>query len=221
MQSIKLALRTMHLGLSENFFYPVILSTTMVLAFYLGRIYLSGSTLFLFLMQNLVLAWIPYLAGISFVLLAGRGRIWRLLSLPPFLIWFLFLPNAFYIITDLIHLSPGQGVPLWYDAGFIAFTAWAGLLLAVTSLYRVQQVVERQTNRWIAGLFSGMMLALSGYGVYLGRFQRWNSWDLWVRPLEVAKASLLPFVYARAYADKIGFIILFTCLFSVIYLAFV
>ena len=57
-----------------------------------------------------------------------------------------------------------------------------GLVLAFLSLRSMQQRVQRRLN-WAAGwLFVAAMSLLCGAGVYAGRFLRWNSWDVVVRP---------------------------------------
>jgi uncharacterized membrane protein len=211
----------LHRFLSRNLFYPLALCTALVLGFYVGRVLISDSTLFLFLIKNLALAWIPYLMAVAFDAVHRRGWLGAIAGSACLVVWLAFLPNGFYIMTDLIHLHPRPGVPLWYDAGFIAFIAWTGLLLAVVSLYRIQQFVAAKIGWLWSWFFALPVLALSGYGVYLGRFQRWNSWDLWTTPIAVLKGSLAPIIHPLSYADKLGFIFLFSSLFLAIYVVFV
>jgi len=104
-----------------------------------------------------------------------------------FAAWILFLPNAPYIATDFVHLAPSPPVPLWFDVALILSCAATGLLLGFSSVAEVQAVITRSSGRatgW--GVAVGALL-LSGFGIYLGRFLRWNSWDALVRPKELAR----------------------------------
>ncbi len=140
-----------------------------------GRVFYTGKFTFTFLLWNLFLAWLPFLfAWVVY---------WRpktAVFLAP--LWLLFLPNAPYIVTDLIHLRWHSGVPVWYDALMIFTFALTGLLLGLVSLYLMQSLVARRLGEWISWLFVLFVLGLSAYGVYIGRFLRWNSWDVFTQP---------------------------------------
>ncbi len=110
-----------------------------------------------------------------------RTRCCRVLAA---LLWVLFFPNCFYIVTDLIHLRKfgGHGVPGWYDMLMTASFAFVGVFLGTLSLYLLHLSV-RERFGWRAGwAFAGMMLLLGALGIYVGRFLRWNSWDVFTRP---------------------------------------
>jgi uncharacterized membrane protein len=100
----------------------------------------------------------------------------------PAALWVAFLPNAFYIMTDFNHLLKWRPFPLMYDIVMIFAFAWTGLLLGVTSLYLMQNLVRAALGRAAAATLVVGVTLLCGAGVYLGRFLRWNSWDLLTRP---------------------------------------
>ncbi len=140
-----------------------------------------GAHGFRFLLWNLFLAWIPLLLAVTVYDRYRRGR-GTLVLAPAAALWLLFLPNAPYIVTDFIHLSPAPPVPLWLDGVILSAFAWTGLLLGFVSLYLVHAVVRHRFGAptgWATVLAA---LALASAGVYIGRFLRWNSWDLLVRP---------------------------------------
>lgn len=140
-----------------------------------------GRVGFPFLVWNLFLAWIP----LGFALLACR-RDWPLWARLPFAAaWLAFLPNAFYIVTDLMHLAPRPPVPIWWDILCVQSFVWNGLLLGFVSLYWVQERAERRVGRLAGWLFALAVLWLCGLGVYIGRELRWNSWDLARSPGEL------------------------------------
>ena len=58
-------------------------------------------------------------------------------------------------------------------------------MLGFVSLYLMQSVVERMLGRPASWLFIAAVAALSGFGIYLGRFMRFNSWDVLFRPVQL------------------------------------
>ena len=155
--------------------FASILAATMVAL----RILYSGESRFVFLAWNLFLAWLP----LVFAWLAYRYRVTAVIYGP---FWLLFFPNAPYLVTDLVHLRPSAYAPLWYDAILLFIFALTGLLLGVLSLYLMQTTVARRWGKWMSWLFVIVATGLSGYGVYLGRFLRWNSWDIFTQPRPLA-----------------------------------
>ncbi len=135
------------------------------------------------LVWNLFLAWLPMLGALAAYNVGQRGR-WRkwLLALPCLVFWLLFFPNAPYILTDILHLQPQGNVPLWYDLILLITFAWTGAFLGLISLYLMQSLVQRAIGAQAGWVFTLAVLALSGFGVYLGRFPRWNSWDVLLNP---------------------------------------
>ncbi len=141
----------------------------------------------LYLVWNLFLAWIPLgLAGLTFVLYHRQQRL-NWLCLASGCSWLLFFPNAPYIATDLIHLRVQPGVPLWFDLVLILSFAWTGLLLGFVSLYLMHRLVAASLGFRRGWLFVVAVSGLSAYGIYLGRFLRWNSWDILVSPLDLLR----------------------------------
>jgi uncharacterized membrane protein len=154
-------------------------------ALVVARIAWSGRFGYSFLVWNLFLAWLPMV----FALLAFEnyrstsGRNWRFRGLAA--AWLLFFPNAPYIFTDLIHLTKRFYPYFWVDLSMILLCALTGLVLGFVSLYLMQSVVERMLGRAVSWLFVAAVAALTGFGIYLGRFLRFNSWDVVFKPREV------------------------------------
>jgi len=160
-------------------------------ALYGARVYYSGHGLYGFLLWNLLLAAVPWLCAVGLGRAAARrearaagplvdGLAWALGA-----VWFAFLPNAPYLITDFVHLRARPPVPLWYDVILLGAAALTGLLAGAFSLRRVQRVVARTLGPRPAGLLVLVALPASGFGIYLGRFERLNSWDLVLHPRSV------------------------------------
>ena len=169
-------------------FIALMLISLFSVALVAARVVYSGQIFYVFLVWNLFLAWLPW----GFAWLALRWRKRPLLALAAAFLWLLFFPNAPYLVTDLIHLRSIAPVPLWYDLILLLNYALLGLFLGFVSLRMMQELVNGRFGR-VAGWFFVMgALGAGGLGVFIGRFLRWNSWDLFVRPL-----SLVGDVWAR------------------------
>src|SRR5204862_669086 len=99
--------------------------------------------------------------------------------------WLLFFPNAPYIFTDLIHLTTGFYNHFWVDMVLILLCALIGLVLGFVSLYLMQSVVTRMVGRAASWLFIAAVAGLGSFGIYLGRFLRFNSWDIVFKPVDL------------------------------------
>ena len=172
-----------------------------------------GEPAFGFLVWNLFLAWIPFGLAIC-AALVHRRRGPRPLLWAFGAGWLLFLPNAPYILTDFIHLGRMGGAPLWFDAALIGVFAGVGLVLGLASLLVVHQVVASRSGRLVGWVFAVTALLLSAVGVYLGRFLRFNSWDVLTDP-----NGLISVVWQRL-ADPLGnpFLLRFGVLMSLLLL---
>lgn len=191
-------------------------ATLLSLILFRVRTMLSDSLDYAFLIWNIFLAWIPL--GLAH---AATAFSWRrkyiLLSLPfAAILWLLFFPNAPYILTDLQHLGiPKPGIPVWFDVLLLLWFAWTGLLLGMVSLFLMQDIVRREFGRITGWLFVFIAGILSSLGIYIGRFLRWNSWDMLIHPL----ARLTDFLYYASHPSmqSIIFISVFSTFFIFIY----
>ncbi len=163
-----------------------------------------------FIVWNLFLAAVPVVFAVA-AELADRGTGSRALVAVLLAGWLLFFPNAPYLTTDLIHLEPRPPAPLWLDALILGSAAVAGLLAGFVSLHIVQETLAGWWGRFWAGTFSLGVLALASFGIYLGRFGRYNSWDVLTCPrdllYDVSDQVSNPFSYPRTVAVTF----LFTC----------
>jgi len=157
---------------------------------------------FRFLAWNLVLAVIPALAAAAMAH-ADRGRK-RVFAALWGVVWLMFLPNAPYLITDLVHLEPRPPVPYWFDIGLFAAFAGAGVLAAFSSFGDVQQVASRHFGRWTGWAVVAVASFGAGFGIELGRMGRFNSWDVLTRPGNLFRGILArvlePWEHPRAFA---------------------
>jgi uncharacterized membrane protein len=164
-----------------------------------------------FFVWNLVLAWIPVVCAAVFGALSRR--IWLA---PVGLLWLAFLPNAPYLMTDLVHLR--NDLELWRHVMQYGVAAWTGVMLGVVSVHLVGRRIEREfgaVTGWITVVVS---IGLCAVGVVIGRFQRWNSWDLVTQPGAVAATTLDWVRSPLTYVQPTGVALAVGALFGLAYL---
>ena len=148
----------------------------------IARVGISQKINFIFLIWNLFLAWVPYFLA---SLLNKDTSIKRFIII--FVPWLLFFPNAAYLITDILHVDTRPPIPLWYDSLIFFIFAWLGTMLGALALMKIADFIEIKYSR-AHSVFSVIGISiLTGFGIYLGRFERWNSWDALVSPLDLFK----------------------------------
>ncbi|MEW6160137.1 MAG: DUF1361 domain-containing protein [Verrucomicrobiota bacterium] len=170
-----------------------------------ARLVVTRQVEFLYLPWNLFLAWVP-------VVFSGAAW-WRWRragseSLSFFICsfaWLIFFPNAPYVLTDLVHLQARPPAPLWFDATLLIWFGWTGYLLGYFSLYVMHVIVSNIVGPWKAWAFVLVVLGLTGLGLYIGRFLRWNSWDLFFAPWMVLSDVGERLVHFRQNKDMIVF----------------
>lgn len=210
-----------HRFLAAHAFYPLALATLLSFALFAGRVLLSRSPLYAFMVWNLFLAGIPYAFALLAAALHQRSTTPRALLLVLVALWLAFLPNAPYILTDLCHLREHPGVPYWYEVGFFVTFAMTGLLFGVVSLGAIHAIIAAKIGWPKSWLFVLGAAGLSGLGVYLGRFLRWNSWDLLANPERVLRDVAAPVLHPRQNLQAYGVTLLFAALLLIAYLTFI
>jgi uncharacterized membrane protein len=182
----------------------------------LTRIIWTDQIRFIFLGWNLFLAWVPLLITLFLKERLHAGSQNKYCFGLGLVVWLLFLPNAPYIITDLLHLKGNTHVPIWFDSILVFSFALAGLLCGLFSLYLAHRLIDRLFNELTGWISIIVCVGLTGFGVYLGRVERWNSWDLFTNPVRLVTDSLQHTTNPMAIKMTIGF----TCLLLFFYLLF-
>lgn len=184
------------------------------------RVAYSHNSHYVWLLWNLFLAWLP--AGsalIAYNLHQRHGRLSWLLVSACAVAWFIFLPNAPYLVTDMIHLRSQPDAPFWFDLLLLLAFAWTGFFLGLVSLLLMQEVVRRLAGTVTSWLFAFVMLGLSSFGIYLGRFMRWNSWDVVFNPSRLLVDVIQPVIHPLAHTQTVVFSVLFAFYLVAMYLA--
>lgn len=176
----------------------------------------TGKLNYLFLVWNIFLAWVPFFISGLFYKLYDKS--WWL-QLVTFCSWLVFFPNALYIVTDLIHLEQESSVPKWFDAILLFSSSVAGLMMAFISLYRAEKFLCRNFGSKITAVLTIILLFLGSFGVYLGRFLRWNSWDIIRDPVRLVFSIGHRVVSPLDHFQTWGITFILTVLFYLLYTA--
>lgn len=154
----------------------------------------------LFLGWNLVLAAVPLL--LCGLLYRTRRPVVSGLVLVG---WLLFLPNAPYIVTDLVHLRPREPIPYPVDVVLFFSFAATGVLLGARSVLQVGRWLRGQQWYRLYRMGSWLLFPLVGFGVYLGRVRRWNSWDMLLRPDKMVQDLFAVLADPGGWLEMAGF----------------
>ncbi len=170
------------------------------------RMKLTYSFFYLFLVWNLFLAAIPFAITTYLVSLPKLNKFALVFW---FCGWLLFLPNAPYIITDLLHLKISTAHLLWLDILVIVSFAFTGLMLFYLSIADMKKLLSHFIAKKYVNALITSTLFLSGFGVYLGRFLRYNSWELLSNPkyllIDIFSIAIKPFANKEAWLFTILF----------------
>jgi uncharacterized membrane protein len=191
----------------------LLLSISFTMALLLVRFVYSLTTDYRFYGWNTFLAAIPYLASAQ---LLKRKKI-NAAAISLIIVWLLFFPNAPYIITDLFHYEERPPVPYWYDLILVISAAWNGLILGLISLMNVEIFLNRYLKPKLVKFCVFISFLLCGYGIFIGRFLRFNSWDILTDPGYIAYTSAHHILRPQHYQKLWVFTILFAVFLGIIY----
>lgn len=185
---------------------PAFLLSVLALSLLAARIAWLGDLDRAFLAWNLALAWAP----LGLDALASRHLRERSHFAPlTVAAWWLFFPNAIYLVTDLIYAGAERGALRFYDAAMLGAFAFAGAALAIVTLERMRERVRERAGEPAAWCFAAAVWLTTGIGVWLGRVRRWNSWDALFSPLDVLRDAaglvLAPRAHFTAWALALVF----------------
>lgn len=181
----------------------LLLASAVCVALVVARVAWTGRPSYSFMVKNLILAWIPLVCALgACAALALRARGLSLVAWAA--LWLVFFPNAPYLMTDLVHLRARDNPLWWYDLIALPFFAWTGLALGFASLYLMERTLAQRFGNAAAWSLSAAAVVLGAFGIQLGRFGRFNSWDVVARPdrllAEIADTLIHPWGNLRELA---------------------
>lgn len=200
--------------------------------FYIAIVYILLSIIFglaihsfLHLMMgwNMLLALIPF--AITFFIKRSKN-IEPYIFILIFILWLLFFPNSFYFLTDLIHITKldiyvlennqfvyNEDIIEWLKFTHLMLGAIAGAFLGLTSLYQMHIILSQKQIKYLTPIII-VIIFLSSIGIYIGRFLRFNSWDIF-NPFLIIKTLII-----KMNLFGLLFILLFFLIMLILYYLF-
>lgn len=210
-------------GAHKRFLLSLAVITGLCLALFLFRALTTGVFRYVFIPQNLALAWAAFLFSWLLVtwLQENRWLSWQGISLS--VLWLFFLPNTWYVLTDFLHIDDYGEISLLYDFTLILTLVITGFVLGFTSLYLVHKELLKRWSVRAAHTAVAGVLAIASFAIYLGRDLRWNSWDVVTNPggviINVSDRVIDPFEHFRAINVTVLFFILLGVLYAALWIA--
>lgn len=171
-----------------------------------------------YLVINLILASLPLLIStrLTVVLKRKLWSGWEPLILS--LLWMLFLPNSFYMISDFIHLQNASSSNVLFDAVMFSSFIYLAAGMGFISVYQVHNELRRRLRPLTAVILVALVLLGSSFAIYLGRDLRWNSWDIFIHPggllFDISNLMLNPQAYPAMIKITLGFFLVLSSLYA-------
>lgn len=185
------------------------LASLVAITLLLLRVKITHSIYLLFLIWNLFLAIIPYyLSSSIYNNFFDKSK--KIQNCFYVIIWLLFIPNTFYILTDFTHLHFKNTFQFGLDLLILSSFSFAGFYVGLLSLQHVHQLTIAKYGDKIGYMFILTSSFLSAFGIYLGRVLRFNSWDIISKPMELVYQSIYALFRFETiiYTLQLGIIIL-------------
>ena len=156
--------------------------TLIGLVLVLFRFLLPDSKSLFFLLWNLCLALIPLILSTSIVYSVTLSKN-RFLVIFLGALCLLFLPNAPYILTDYLHVLGGNSNFLFLDIFIWFYFSSVAFWITLLSMADISYILSKNgKNQFLVHFLMLLICFLCGYGIYLGRDLRLNSWDIVSNP---------------------------------------
>lgn len=186
----------------KRYAQALVLLSILCLAFFWGRVIISGTFRYMFIPWNLALAWLGLVFGWLLVrnLSNIRWLSWQNVGLT--ILWLIFLPNTWYVLTDFLHVFPTGEISELYDVVTMGTLVVTGFSLGFISLYLVHKEFFKRLGEKRSLVAVVAVILLASFAIYLGRVLRWNTWDVIANPggliINVSERIIDPLGHPRA-----------------------
>lgn len=185
------------------------------------RVLVSGKLSFWFLSWNLVLAWVPLIFALALRIRLFKHPFLTWQSMGLFILWLGFLPNSFYIMSDLIHLQSSGDTVILFDIAMVMSFIINGLILGYMSVYIVHSLLRPRMSRYQSWFVIQLVFLASSFAIYLGRYLRWNTWDLLFNPFglifDISERIINPVLHIQTYIVTFTFFIVLSATYTIVY----
>lgn len=190
----------------------LILSNAVSVLFFILRFIGADNFRYWFMLWNLTLAWVAPL--IAWLLIRNlRLHSWKnWFNVVLTVAWIGFLPNSFYMVSDLIHVQQTGEVSIIFDAVLFTSFIFNGFIAGYIGTYLVhRELLKRFSVRRSYALVLAVF-ALCSYAIYLGRVLRWNTWDALLQPaaliFDISDTIIRPLDHPQALVITLSFTLL-------------
>lgn len=117
----------------------------------------------------------------------------NLLRIFYVIIWFLFIPNTIYMLTDIEHLAPqfissqNTGVHIGLIVEYFVLL-FLGIITFILGMFPIEKLMLELKNKYKIAETDFILIVINfiiAFGVVIGRIQRTNSWDVALNPQKV------------------------------------
>lgn len=203
-----------------------LVSTLLLASFSSVGLYLVGALFyetgqFWYLNWNLFLAWVPLILAFWLMrsLQQHQWTSWQNISIT--LLWLIFLPNSFYIVSDFIHLKTDYIANALYSTVILMSFSVTGMVLGYVSLLMVHNALLKRLPTKTTHKIITIVLFLCGFAIYLGRSLHWNTWDILINPagllFDVSDHILNPSAHPQTFATTFSFFVLISSFYLIIW----
>ena len=203
--------RSLKINISKQVRVLIVFIIVLVLAYTV----LADSIFFVYLIWNIFLAFIPFFISSALLWYKKQEKNYLIFFIFGLFFWLIFFPNAPYLVTDIIHLGSNKDVPILFDMILLFSSALVGVYFALKSLFQVEQILFFWFKKKKTDVAIILVILLSSFGVYLGRYLRWNSWDLFFNAKnilnDIANIFLKSENHKEAYIVTLVFFVFISC----------
>lgn len=201
---------------------PKSITSLLILALVLNilRIFLFDTMSFAYMFWNIFLAFIPFFISSVLIARTDRDNLFKPFFIIGFVLWFLFLPNAPYVVTDLIHIGRIRAVPVMYDAFLLFSSAAVSLLFGFYSLSHMEKLLSLRFSKKNTNIIVFLIILFTSFGMYIGRFLRFNSWDFFTSHNFLLSSVWKIFTNPADNINAYTYTLLFFCFIYISYVSF-
>ncbi|MEP6844532.1 MAG: DUF1361 domain-containing protein [Panacibacter sp.] len=191
----------------------IFISMAFTVAMVVLRFLYTDDKQYFFYPWNLFLATMP----LFFSRQLNRVKKFNLKASMLLFCWLLFLPNAPYIITDLFHFQERPLIPYWFDLLIVISGAWNGIALCIISLMQVERFLAKHIKPKWRFPCTIALITLCSYGIFLGRYKRYNSWNIITNPGNLIHTFISHIAEPREHIQAWMFTVSFAMLLAIMY----
>lgn len=186
----------------ERLLKMLLITNSVSVVFFILRLIGAENFRYWFMLWNLVLAWIAPLIALWLVtrLQKQDWRHWSNVILT--VLWLGFLPNSFYMVSDLIHVQQTGEISIIFDAVLFASFIFNGFIAGYIGTFLVHRELLHRLSAKAAYLVVAGIFVLCSYAIYLGRVLRWDTWDALLQPagilFDISDSILNPLAHPQA-----------------------